>query len=75
MAPRCVREIGNQFANLFRHEYRWRGSKQVLCLMTDGVQDLHIYDVCLAYSFVIPPFVRLLFVQIGMCFVPLVLCS
>ena len=75
MALWCVREIRNEFANLFRHEYGWRGLKQVLCSATDGVQDLHIYDVCLAYSFVIPPFVRLLFVQIGMCFVPLVLCS
>ena len=75
MVPWRGREIENQFTDLSYHEYGWIGSKQVLCLMTDGVQDLHIYDVCLAYSFVIPPFVRLLFVQIGMCFVPLVLCS
>ena len=50
------------------------GSKQVRCLMTDGVQALHIYDVFLLYSFVILSFFRLLFIQIGMCFVPLVLC-
>lgn len=45
MAPRCVREIGNQFTNLSYREHEWRGSKQVLCPMTDGVQALHIYDV------------------------------
>jgi hypothetical protein len=54
MVPRCVREIGNQLTNLSCHEYGWRGSKQVLCPMINGVQALHIYDVCLAYSFVHP---------------------
>lgn len=51
------------------------GSKQVLCLTTDDVLALHIYDVCLAYSFVIMPFFRVLFIRIGMYFIPLALCS